>query len=237
MSTRPSSPKSDVAKLVERQMRNWELSRAQRVERRSTEPLEQVQDFVTISRMVGAGGHTIGTALADRLHWAFFDKEILQGMAGDNQVRARLYEFLDERDRGWLEDTLRWLVQGEFRRDDYFHRLSETILALARQGRAIFLGRGADLILPRERGLRAYLVAGLDHCARVLARRNNISHALARAEVERIQHERNEFVRRRFGKAAAHAARYDIILNTERLTTAEAVELLCHALRGRGVIP
>jgi cytidylate kinase len=235
MGTKPQHGSSEIAKHIERQIRNWELARDQAPKLHETEPHAQVHDFVTISRMVGAGGHTVATALGEKLHWPVFDREILQAMAGDDRVRARLYEFLDERDRGWIEDTLRWLSQGEFRRDDYFHRLSETILALARKGRAIFLGRGADLILPRERGLRVYLVASTDYCAGVLARRDNISVALAHAEVERIQHERIAFLRHHHGKIADHPARNDLTINVERFSIADVVELICHALRIRGV--
>ena len=178
----------------------------------------------------------MATALGKRLNWPVFDKEILQAMGRDDRVRARLYEYLDERDLGWIEDSLRWLMEGEFRKDDYFRRLSETILAIARQGRAIFLGRGADLLLPRNRGLRVHLAAPPEHCARNLAKRDNTSEALARAEVERIQRERTDFLRRHFGRAAHEPCRHDMVLNMDRFAVAEVVELICQALRSRGVM-
>lgn len=236
MAGRPSGGRSDLAKIVEKQMRNWELSRSQQHKPKPTEPAREVEDFVTISRMVGAGGRQTAMQLGERLDWPVFDREILQTMAGDDQVRTRLYEWLDERDLGWIEDTLRWLLEGEFRKDDYFRRLSETVLAIARQGRAIFLGRGADLLLPRERGLRVHLVASREVCVHRLAQRNNISDALASAEVDRIHRERTDFVRGQFGTAAAEITRHDLMLNTERFSTPEVVELICHALRVRGVI-
>ena len=235
MAGRPAGRGSEVAKLVERQMRNWELSRAQRPEpEESDEPA--VEEFVAISRMVGAGGHQVALALGEELGWPVFDREILQMMAGDDHVRRRLYEDLDERDLGWIEDSLRWLVEGRFRKDDYFHRLSETILAIARQGRSVFLGRGADLVLPPDRGLRVHLISPHDQCTRNLARRLGISETEARAEVERIQHERTDFLQSHFGRASVALTRHDLILNTGRFKVAEAVSLICHALRERGVI-
>jgi cytidylate kinase len=233
--TPPGRPDPDVARLVEKQLRNWELWRAQRLARAAGPPPE-VEHFVTISRMVGAGGHAVATALGERLGWPVFDRELLSAMAGDDQVRRRVYEELDERDIGWIEDTLRWLLQHGYHKEHYFHRLSATILALARQGRAIFLGRGADLILPRRRGLRVHLVAPPEVCAQELARRQNISEALARAEVERIQQERNAFLRGHFGKAADSPTRHDLVINTGVFTTADAVEIICTALRLRGII-
>ena len=235
MAGKPAGHSSDIARLVERQMRNWELSRAQRPEpEEDAEP--PVQEFVAISRMVGAGGHAVAIALGEQLGWPVFDRELLQVMAGDDRVRSRLYEDLDERDLGWIEDSLRWLVEGTSRKDDYFRRLSETILAIARQGRSVFLGRGADLVLPPGCGLRVYLIASHDHCARSVAGRMGISEVRAHGEVERIQQQRTDFLLRHFGKASVAQARHDMILNTGRFTVAEAVSLICHALRERGVI-
>jgi len=232
----PSGGRSDIGKLVEKQMRNWEICRAQQLEPRQTAPTRQVEDFVTISRMVGSGGRKLAAQLGERLGWPVFDREVLQVMAGDDRVRARLYESLDERDLGWLEDTLRWLIEGEFRKEDYFHRLTETILALARRGHAVFLGRGADLMLPRDRGLRVCLVASEEYCAGQFARRTGVSETLARAELQRIHREREEFLRHYFGKRAQDPGRYDVSINMERLTHAEAIELICLALRRCGAI-
>lgn len=231
----PASHRHDIAKLVEKQMRNWELSRAQRPEQhRDAGP--QVADFVTISRMVGAGGHRIATELAARTQWPLFDREILHVMSGDDTLRNKVYAELDERDRNWIEETFRWVVQGEFRKDDYFHRLTETVLAIARQGHAIFLGRGADLMLPRERGLRVQLNASPEDCATNLALREGLDETKARAEVDRIQHERTEFVRRYFGKRATDALRHDLIINTSQFTPPQSADLIVSAMRVRGLI-
>jgi cytidylate kinase len=228
---------SETARIVEKQMRNWELAKAQHPPPATGRRIHQVEDFITLSRMVGAGGSQFAQTLGERLSWPVFDKQILQAMAGDDQVRARLYEALDERDVSWIDDTLRWLLEGEFRQDVYFHRLSETILALARKGPAVFLGRGADLILPRDRGLRIYLIASRETCLHNFAQRNAVSEELARTLIDRIQHERDEFVRRRFGRAASRPTRYDLVLNMTHLTLPEGVELVCQALRLRGVVP
>jgi hypothetical protein len=237
MSGKPTGGRSDVARVVERQMRNWELASAQRAEPLPHRPRCEVAQFVCVSRTVACGGGAVARLLGERLGWPVFDREILQAMAGDDQVRARLYEHLDERDVSWLEDALRWVIRGELRTDDYFCRLTETVLALARRGPAVFLGRGVDLILPCDRGLRVRITASPERRARDYAREHNMSEVLARAEIERIDGERGEFRRRRFGKSANDATRYDLVLNMDRLTPAQAVELLLAALRVRGIAP
>lgn len=227
--------RADIARLVEKQIRNWELARAQYEKPPPDEAPHEVADFVAISRTVGSGGREVSTLLGERLGWPVFDREILQSMAGDNQVRTRLYEHLDERDVSWLEETARWLIRGELPKGDYFYRLTETVLALARQGRAIFLGRGADLILPRERGLRVRITASAERRAAELARRHGMSEALARAEVERIDRERTDFRRYHFGKSANDTTYFDLVLNLDRFTPEQGVELIAAALRVRGI--
>ncbi|MEW6251294.1 MAG: cytidylate kinase family protein, partial [Planctomycetota bacterium] len=161
MGTRPTGP--EIAKLVEKQMRNWELSRAQRAAgpggQGGTGTAQRVAPFVAISRSVEAGGSEVARELGEALGWPVFDREILQAMAGDNEVRARLYENMDERDKSWIEDALKWLLRGRVPPEDYYYRVTEAVLAIQRQGPAVFLGRGADLILPKELGLRVRLDA------------------------------------------------------------------------------
>jgi len=217
-----------ISRLVERQMRNWELGREQR--RESSVPTRRrVEEFICISRQVGTKGQEIAQALGDRLGWAVFDREILDAMAGDDTVRRQIYESMDERDLTWWEETLRSLMQSEFVRNDYFKRLTETLLSLARQGSCVFLGRGADLLLPSEVGFRVRLVAPaasrIDRVAEI--------HELTKREAEqwvlRIENERRQFFFRHFGVEAEDPARYDMTMNLARFSGAEAVEILWSA--------
>ncbi len=226
----------DLAKLVEKQLRNWELARAvQSKSAASAGDANKVYEFVTASRAVASGGTQVTTLLGERLNWPVFDRAILQAMAGDDTVRERLYKGLDERDVSWLESALRWIMRSELRNDDYFYRLSETALTLVRQGPAVFLGRGIDQLLPREQGLRVRVTASAERRAAEFARRNNMSPALAHAEIERIDRERAEYRRAHFGRYANDEACYDLILGMDRLTVDQAVETILVLLRLKGM--
>lgn len=225
-----------VARLVEKQMRNWELARQQRLENnRAARQQQEVADFVTVSRAIGSTGAEAARRLAERLGWPCFDKELLQHMAGDDRLRTRLYEDMDERDTNWLESALRWVLHGEFRQEDYFHRLTETVLALARQGPAIFLGRGVDLILPPERGLRVRFLAPEEDRVAELARRYQCDEKAARERIEAIEREQADYLRRYFRVAADDPTRFDLLINLGRMSHADAVELIVAALKRRGV--
>lgn len=217
-----------LAKLVERQMCNWELSRAQRQTIPSAKRSE-VEDFLTISRCVGIDGKSVAAALGSMLGWPVFDKEILHVMAGDDEIRQRIYESMDERDLSWCEEALRAVTEPEFIKNDYFHRLTDTVLSLARQGCAIFLGRGSDLILPRSVGFRVRLVAPTEWRVARFARERGMAADEAREEVAQLEHERSEFIRHHFHVDANDPSRYDVVINMARFTTEQTVDLILAA--------
>jgi len=235
MTRTSSGAHADVSRALERQMRNWELARAQRLGPAPGGAIAEVADFIAISRTLASGGSQVAQRLGERLHWPMYDRELLQEMAGDDRVRARLYEQMDERDVSWIEATMRWLLRGEFRKDDYAHRLTETVLALARHQKAVFLGRCADMILPRQRGLRVRITASLNLRAEQFALRNNIPVAMALGEVERVDRERSEYRRQHFGVDANDPTNHDLILNMDHLTPEQAVEIVLTAARVRGM--
>lgn len=233
MSTKIAASQPALAKLVERQMRNWELARRQRL---ADSPArgEAVADFICVSRQVGADGRQVARALGAELGWPVFDREVLDAMAGDDEVRRRIYESMDARDLSWWEETLRSLMQSEFGRNDYFRRLCETLLSLARQGDCVFLGRGADLVLPAERGFRVRLVAPMANRLQRFADSRGLPEAEAEREMERIESDRSRFFRRHFGIDADDPMRYDMTVNLARFSPEQAVAAVLEARAIRG---
>jgi cytidylate kinase len=223
MSTVAKQP--TLSRLVEKQMLNWEIARRQ--SRGGPDGGEaDVYDFVAVSRAVGAGGHELAAKLGESLGWPAFDKEILDAMAGDDALRRRIYESMDERDMDWCEETLKSLLQPGFSRNDYFHRLTETVLSLARQGSAVFLGRGAHLILPRDRGFRVRLVAPVGLRVTNLARARDLPMPEARAEMARIEESRAAFLANHFRVPTDDATLHDLTINMERFSLEEGVALI-----------
>lgn len=221
-----------IDKLVERQMRNWELARSQRQGRQTTIPTG-VADFICLSRQVGTDGHGVATGLAERLGWPVFGREILDAMAESDETRRRIYESMDERDLGWWEETLRSLMESDFVRNDYFKRLCETLLSLARQGPGIFLGRGADLVLPRDSGFRVRLMAPFEDRLQRVCSIMEIDESEAKRQIQRIESERRAFFQRHFGVDSDDPLRFDTTINLARFSNDQAVEAILQSRRIR----
>ncbi|HKQ49047.1 MAG TPA: cytidylate kinase-like family protein [Phycisphaerae bacterium] len=231
----PSSFSPTMSRVVEKQMRNWEIARQQQ-DGGSAPRAGSVMDFIAISRSVGLPGEEIAAQLHAKLGWPVFDREILQAMAGDDECRRQLYDAMDERDLGWMEEFLQSVTFGAAGKDDYFHRLRETVLSLARKGHSIFLGRATDMILPREMGLRVRFTASRDYCVKQFAKTKNIAEDQARREVEDIEHERARFIRHHFRVEAGEPSRHDLTINLEFMPVLQAVDLVHSALRIKGII-
>ena len=220
---------SHVSQLIEKQMRNWELARAQKLEDLPEEARPEVQDFVCVSRMVGVDGRAVAAELGKKLGWPVFDRELLDEMAGDSFNRKAIYSSMDERDLTWSEEIMRGFFETTFVKNDYFQRLCETVLLLARKGHTVFLGRGVDLVLPRRLGTRVRLTAPWKVRVASLAAQRGVDEAAAQAEIARVEEERTRFFERHFRVATEDPARYDLTLNMQSFTAAQAAELILKA--------
>ncbi len=220
-----------LAKVLEKQMRNWEIARSQ--SRAPCDAEQPLRDFITISNICGAGGKTLATALGERLGWPVFDRQLITEMARNDESRALLYRSMDERDLGWLENTCRAFMESSFNRNDYFRKLTETVLCVVRKSPAVLVGRSADLILPRDRGLRVKVVASPERCARNFAEYAGVSIEEARRQVVRIEQERRDFIWNHFRIDACEPTRFDLIVNLEQFEIGQVVEIVVAAFECR----
>lgn len=234
MLSKPITELPGLSRVIEKQMRNWELGRTQKPDV-FPKSAEEVAQFVTIANVCGAGGNEISRLLSEKLGWPVFDREILTLMARDDNVRESLYRSMDERDLNWFENIFRTLMQQEFRKNDYFHRLTQVILWLTRQGPAIYVGRSADLLLPKDKGLRVKLVASLERCVENFARFNNVPPDQARREIERIERERREFVENHFHIDPHTATRFDLQIRVDCFVASQVVDIIVCGMKARGI--
>jgi len=183
----------------------------------------------------GGGGGYLANLLGARLNWPVFDRQILKAMADGDDVRTRLYQSMDERKLGFFEESLRSLMKGGVRRNEYFRHLTRTVLCLNCQGPAIFVGRAADLILPRSKGLRVKVVSSLDRRIRSFAEQTGLSSSESAGQVDRIDRERADFIRKYFNVEVNEPTRFDLLINVERFSTEQSAELILSALDLRGI--
>ncbi len=212
--------------IIERQMRL--LNALRKEPREAPRPQhERGYRFLTVTRDEGSLGDEIVQDLARRLSWKVFDKEIVNYIAENSHVREDLVRQLDWKSQSLIEDTiLRFLRMPEYKSfgcEEYRAALLRTLAYIVAQGSAIILGRGSNVALREEaQGLHVRVTAS--HKIRIerLCREWQTTGENARARMEARDRQRRDFVRHHFHQELDDPRFYDLVFNTDRLTSTQA---------------
>jgi cytidylate kinase len=186
---------------------------------------------ITISRQSGARGTTTARAVGERLGWAVYDRELLERIAQDMNLQARLLEGVDEKKVGWLREFMEAFSSAPVVSDiAYVHRMVKTIAPLVAHGDCVLVGRGVAHILPVETTLRVRLVAPVAWRVAAMSRKLGVSKEEAAVKVAAIDLQRVQFVREHLNKDTTDPSLYDLVLNTERFSVEQCADLIVEAL-------
>lgn len=132
------------------------------------------KSMLTISHMYGSGGSRIARALGRRLQWAVWEKEIVRKIASQYKVSEEYVDAKDERVDSFIERMVGLFGMGGFESayeippplwltDAQLVRMTRAIIEeVAKEGRAIIVGRGGNHILANQPGvLHVFLFAPL----------------------------------------------------------------------------
>jgi cytidylate kinase len=229
---------TSLEQLINRQMNLWDvrrrISRAGGEEARSQMLHLQEGPWITLSRQVGSGGSELARMLAERLGWQVFDREIVTAIARDDPAREKLLSRLDEHAVGALQDFLsNVLVREAMSRNKYAHEVARIVWTVARHGRAILVGRGANWLLDPRYGLRVRAVAPLSDRARRISAERTIDPILAGQEVLREDGELAAFIRQTYHREIDDPMGYDLIVNLGTLEMGAAADAVITALKSK----
>ncbi len=217
-----------IVAFVERQMRTWAMGQemAECVEgRRFDRPHHKLGDYITLSREAGAGGSQIAEYIGQRLGWEVLDKALVGQVAQRLRTSPTLVEVVDETGPDWARDILLpWLDRSVISHAKYVVFLCRVVVAAARRGNVVIVGRGANFLLPRDQGLAVRVVASEKYrICNVMATRG-LSESQARQYIAEVERGRREFVQRFFRRDITDPHEYDVVLSVDRLGPQGAAE-------------
>ncbi|MBI3946080.1 MAG: cytidylate kinase family protein [Armatimonadetes bacterium] len=215
------------ADLVTQRIREWEVR--QHVRGAESAGPAQRASVVTISRQLGSGGSEVAEAVAAALRWDVWDRQLVEDVARSARVRTRAVESLDERTRSQVQAIGMELLGERFEEIGYRRHLVQVILTIAEHGSAVIVGRGANFVLPKAFNVR--VVAPPAARAARLAAREGVSERDALRRCADSDRERAEFTRSLFGREIDDPLAYDLMVNTNQLQPAGAVELILAGVR------
>jgi cytidylate kinase len=189
--------------------------------------------FITISRQAGAGGKTLAAELTKAMNqivpsaepWCAWDRELVQKVSDDHQIRKEFIQALEDADHGWFSEMVDSLADRDYPGDFKIYRtVAMTIRALAGIGRSVIVGRGGVFItedLPG--GIHIRLVAPVEHRVLRMAHRMDSSLDEAAEVVKEIDRNRAAFYHRFWPKHTLAPESFTLTLNTAQLSDAQMV--------------
>jgi cytidylate kinase len=220
-----------IDQLVEEQINKAAIrSRSRTVAEQVRAPMP----VIAISREPCAGGTTLGRRVADRLGFACWDQELLTRIAEQSGAVESILASVDERVHSPVMEFVRSLLVGfEYTQDEYRLVLTKVVGAIAHQGAAVVVGRGAHLILGPIRSLRVRVVCATEERITRLMQRDGLGRATAARRIKELGVDIAAFMRHHYQQDAADPHNFDIVVNSGTLTIEAASDLIIAAYRTR----
>ena len=212
-----------------------------------------MKKIITISREFGSGGNIIGKLLAEKLGYAFYDKEIIDQAAQNSGLSA---EFISKNDQklpsAWLYSILvgaTYAAPGTNNAttgittgtlplaDQIFNAQRQAIIDLAKKGPCVIVGRCADYVLRhcdeinRNELLNVFIYAPMEDKVKRAVEQKKLDAKTAEKDIKLIDKGRanhyNTFTQRTWG----NRAHYDVLLNSSTLGLEKTAALLAEMVK------
>lgn len=181
---------------------------------------------ITISRQMGSLGFEIGNLVADCLGYRIVWRELINQAAlraGAPDVALAVIDELG----------LLGLTPSAKNSEAYLRAVNAVVLELAGKGNVVLIGRAGQRILADFPGtIHVRLIAPLDLRIQRVAQEQNISSEAACAQIEASDQHRRLYLKRHYHVDWEDPSLYDLVINTGRISSQAASDLICLAARG-----
>lgn len=204
--------------------------------------------IITISRMFGSGGSDVAARVAKALGWALLDNDVIDAVADRLGMQRSEVSKLEERVPSLVEriaDSMRMSTPeyvvpvadtsitqtAETRIADVTQRVMQEAV---QQGNAVLVGRGATAMLgDRSDALHVFCYAAMPQLVAYAIAHRGLNPATAAHEVEQRNKQREQYVKRHWGRDWRSFDNYHVCVDTGRLGIATAAEVVLAAARER----
>ena len=191
--------------------------------------------IITISREYGAGGHSIGKAVAKELGIEFYDRDIIKAAAEESGEKMPDVERAEEElTRAGV--IMRIIAPNSYRDlHDNIHTIEHSIIVnMAAKGSCVILGRCADDIMEKANipSLNVFLYASEIHrAARVRELIGSDNPTEIQKKMQKTDTARRTFYEQFTGKRWGDSRNYTLSLDTGALGYDTCIQLICDAVR------
>ncbi len=191
--------------------------------------------FITISREAGTGESVITNSLLEYLNkmqpagecpWTLYDKELVKKVVDDYYLSG-IDGLLPEKKFSDIQTMFEELFGLHPTKREMVHNISKSILKLGELGNAIIVGRGAfHITRHHQNGLHIRLIGTLQKRIKHIVEEFSLSLKQADDFIRKEDLQRYEYVKKLFGVDLNDPHHYDIIINTDKLSSDEIVAMV-----------
>jgi cytidylate kinase len=224
-----SKKKMSIDEFVRKQVKKWEsvyLGKDARAEARLP--------VITVAMEPGSGGSVIAEKIAERLGFDYFHRDIVEQIAKTSKIRSTVINTLEKERFTGVKDFIASLVEDHYiHPDTYLKHLLVVISTIAKHGRAVIVGRGANFILPADEIFSVRVIAPLDVRVRNVALAYRATTDEAKRRVIQRESRRKAFVRHSFNADISDPINYNLTINTGKISIEAAVEAVIGAVMAK----
>jgi cytidylate kinase len=179
--------------------------------------------FITLSEMMGTNGEKIAKQVAEKLNYSFYGEAELMKSAAE---------------MGFLKDLQGFGEKGPALFEKFFSerpkvsldRVQSVIFEVAKNGNAVFFGRGSQLLLRSfECALHVLVTGSPEKRIERVMELNKVGHEVAEKMAERSDQDKKGFLRFAFDEDWLNPHLYDLVLNTDKLSVDCAAKMIFDA--------
>ncbi len=191
--------------------------------------------IITISRQYGSGGREVGEKLAEKLNYAYYDKEVIRRAVEESDISEEFFENSGESAGKMFSYFLTFANGGGGTAgedtlplpDRIFLIQSKVIKKLASEGPCVIIGRSADYVLRDYPDvLKVLIYADNDSRVHRVMKRNNLTEKGALARIKKIDKGRALYYEQFTGNKWCDALSHDIAISTSKFSINETVDIL-----------
>ena len=197
--------------------------------------------IITIGREFGSGGRELGRKLAELLHFAYYDQEIVRGIAERTSFAEKYVQSILERRPNLLLPPLSaghsFLLADPMQKQNYaiYREQSGIIREMAEKSDCVIVGRCADYILRELNPFRIFVYSSeasrLKRCMARTPESEKITEKEMKREIERVNKNRASYYRFFTGQVWGDKINYDLCINLTEIPVAEAAQSIAALFR------
>lgn len=202
---------------------------------------KHVYPCITISRETGAGARIVCEELIKILdaevksgedNWTYFDRSLIEKILDDHNLPKQLSNYLKEEKYNHLSSAVNELLGIHPMRWTLIHKTTESVLQIARMGKAIIVGRGASVITSKLNNVfHVRLIAQYENKVEFVMKNDDLNRVDAEVQIKKEDSSRRNYVLSNFNRDIEDPNLYHIIINTGLLSHSEAARLIAEAVK------